>query len=106
MDDFHCSYLTGHSGISRMQSWLSSHFYFPNINTIIADYVATCDHYWQVKSSNYTWSHIAMDIVSGFTPVMVNGVSYDAVLVTIDLFSSHVHFTAINTRFSADNLAE
>ncbi|KAG0686500.1 hypothetical protein C6P40_003929, partial [Pichia californica] len=52
-------------------------------------YVATCDHYWQVKSSNYTWSHIAMDIVSGFTPVMVNGVSYDAVLVTIDLFSSH-----------------
>jgi putative transposase len=119
LDDFHTSYLAGHPGVSRMTLWLTKHFYFPKMHTIIKDYVGTCDHCWQVKSKTFTpgslqpletpvsrWSHISMDIVSGFTPITAQGITYDSVLVTVDLFSNHVHFTPINANFSGDNLVE
>jgi len=51
------------------------------------------------------WSHIAIDIVNGFPSVTYNNSTVNAVLVIIDIFSSHVHFHPINFSFSGSDLA-
>ncbi|OXT14587.1 hypothetical protein B9K06_25600, partial [Bacillus sp. OG2] len=119
LDNFHTSNLAGHPGINRMQAWLSQKFYFPRMTQIIHDYVTSCETCCRANAPNRTlgllqapeiplsrWSHIAADIVSGFTPVTFEGRTVNAVLVIVDIFSSHVHFHLLNTKHSGTDLIQ
>ncbi|GMM46840.1 hypothetical protein DAPK24_034150 [Pichia kluyveri] len=73
-----------------MQKWLSKHFYFPRMFPIIEEYVEsgkTCNPpnrtlgLMQQPTIPITrWSHISMDIVSGFTSTNFQGREVDSAL--------------------------
>lgn len=54
LDYFHTSNLAGHAGMNRMQLWLFSHFYFPNMTKIIHDYVSSCEVCCRANAPNKT----------------------------------------------------
>ena len=119
LDDFHSNCLSGHPGINRMQKWLSKHFYFPRMYPIIEEYVKSCETCNRVNPPNRTlglmqqptipvtrWSHISMDIVSGFTSTSFQGREVDSALVVLDIFSNRVHFYPISNKFSGVDISK
>ena len=119
LDDFHSNCLSGHPGINRMQKWLSKHFYFPRMYPIIEEYVKSCETCNRVNPPNRTlglmqqptipitrWSHISMDIVSGFTSTYFQGREVDSALVVLDVFSNRVHFYPISNKFSGVDISK
>ncbi|GMG20763.1 unnamed protein product [Ambrosiozyma monospora] len=88
-----------------MEKGLSRWFYFPNKSAIIKNYVNSCDVCVRVKAANRSlghlqppptatgrWSHIQMDIVSGFDLVPYFGAQVDAVLVIVCRVKKRLNF--------------
>ena len=99
-----------------MQKWLSKHFYFPRMFPIIEEYVEsgkTCNPpnrtlgLMQQPTIPITrWSHISMDIVSGFTLTNFQGREVDSALVILDIFSNRVHFYPISNKLSGEDISK
>ena len=102
-----------------MQKWLSKHFYFPRMFPIIEEYVESGKTCNRVNPPNRTlglmqqptipitrWSHISMDIVSGFTSTSFQGREVDSALVILDIFSNRVHFYPISNKLSGEDISK
>ncbi|KAH3666547.1 hypothetical protein WICMUC_005616, partial [Wickerhamomyces mucosus] len=113
---YHSSLLGGHTGATRLVTWLKQMYFFPSMSQIVETYVSQCQVCSRVKSANHTkgylqkpeepgrrWEHIAIDIVSGLTEVTnsENGEMNNAVIVIMDSFSHHTRLFPINTKFDS-----
>lgn len=112
----HESRFACHPGMSRTQSLLKRHFWWPTMVTDSRAFVSACSVCARGKASNKPpagllrplpvpgrpWSHIAVDFVTGLPSSQGNTV----VLTIVDRFSKAVHFVALPKLPSALETAE
>ena len=112
----HDSKIAGHFGQDKTGELLTRNFYWPKMTEWINDYVRSCDVCQRNKASRHkrygllqalepawsAWSSISMDFVVDL-PVSAG---YTQVWVVVDRFTKMAHFIPLNTKTTAQNLAE
>lgn len=112
LDSYHSSLFGWHAGITRLSKKLKSYFYFPRMYERIINYVANWEICQRVNSNCHAgslqkpaaspgrWEEIFVDIFSFFfSATQRRGHAVTAVLVIVDRFSSHCHFTRLQPTF-------
>ena len=112
----HDSIEAGHMGVKKTLKALQRKYYWNNLNSEVAEYVATCDVCQRTKAPRHKpygelsslpvpegpWRSWSMDFVVGFP--LVNGL--DAILVLCDRFSKLAIYRAVAVTITAQDLAE
>ena len=116
----HCAPAAGHPGSRRWLQWLRPRYHFPDMTTTVEQYVRSCHECQTVKynASKPTgvmqpselptgrWVLIATDLITGFPKVDFEGRTVDAILTIVDKFSNRVHFHAVLSTLSTDDLVQ
>lgn len=116
MQALHSSAVGGHSGITATYSRIKQLFYWPQMKSIIQNYVQSCEICQQAKSEHIrtpgllqllqvpqqAWEIVSLDFIEGL-PVSDR---FNAILVVIDKFTKYGHFIPIKHPFTALQIAQ
>lgn len=112
---FHNSALGGHSGERATYQRIKLLFYWPNMKSIIADYVKKCPICQKNKSENVpypgllqplpvpemAWTQISMDFVEG----LPKSQDKEVILVVVERMTKYAHFIALKHPYKAQDIA-
>jgi hypothetical protein len=112
MDELHKRPYTGHPGYQKMITTTRKQFYWPGLKRDIADYLAKCIEYQQLKAehqhpigllqplpiSKWKWETISMDFITGLPK---SAKKNDAIMVVVDKLSKSVHFIPVKSTCKA-----
>ncbi|GAB2295080.1 hypothetical protein Dimus_038336 [Dionaea muscipula] len=116
LTEAHSSWFSIHPGSTKMYRDLREHFWWSGMKRFVAEFVAKCLVYQQVKIEHqrpagklqnlpipeWNWEHVTMDFVSGL-PLTWKG--HDAVWVIVDKLTKSAHFLPVKMTFSLERLA-
>lgn len=116
LHEAHDATTSGHLGRHKMLARLQSHFYWPNMDRTIRDYVRTCPACQHNKPSSQppfgllqplpiperTWKDVSIDLITAL-PVTASG--HDAIVVVVDRLSKMIHCIPTVTAIKAPELA-
>ena len=113
----HNAAYSGHLGITKTQRLLERHYWWPNINFDIRQYIRTCDSCQRMKARSTqkagtlmplpipdrNWDSVSMDLITSL-PVTKRGNS--AILVMVDRLSKMVHLAATTNSVNAVGIGD
>jgi len=111
----HASAVGGHSGFPVTYARVSQLFYWPNMKTMIKDWVQACHICNQAKPDrqkypgllqplpipDQAWQMITMDFIEG----LPRSNRYNCILAVVDRFSKYAHFIPLSHPFTALTVA-
>jgi hypothetical protein len=116
MDELHKGPYTSHPGYQKMITATRKQFYWPGLKKDIAEYLAKCIEFQQVKEEHqhpevllqplpipeWKWETISMDFITGLpTSTKKN----DAIMVVVDKLRKSTHFIPIKSTWKAIDIA-
>lgn len=115
LQSLHSSPLGGHSGFPVTYRRIRNLFAWPNLKTMIKQYVVHCTVCQQAKPERvkyprwlqplvvpeYAWQVVSLDFIEGL-PISHN---FNYILVVVDKFSKYAHFVALKHPFTALQVA-
>ncbi|GJP61803.1 hypothetical protein CLOP_g18929 [Closterium sp. NIES-67] len=113
IQEVHDAKCSGHFGVDKTFKMLQHHYYWPNANHDVQQYVASCPTCQLMKSSRQKlvgllqplepptkpWTHVSMDFVTGLP---AGASQNDAVLVVVDRLMKMAHFAPCRTTITAE----
>jgi hypothetical protein len=106
----------GHEGVQRTLHRLRRDFHFPNMRSVVQDFVRACPTCQRYKSEHLhpagllmplpiptvVWADIGLDFIEALP--RVNGKS--VILSVVDRFSKYCHFIALGHPYTAESVAQ
>ncbi|XP_016681206.1 uncharacterized protein [Gossypium hirsutum] len=116
LEEFHCSVIDGHAGISRTLHRLAANFYWPSMRKDVQQFVCECVVCQTMKASQLTpagllqslplptqvFEELIMDFITGLLSYFGKMV----IFVVVDRLSKYAHFFALPSTFTSMKLAE
>ena len=116
IEEHHDAIIFGHGGIDKTAESVKRNYYWPGMDSTIADFIRTCDACQRNKPRNRRpagllqpiplpekrWEQVTMDLITSL-PRTKDG--YDAIFVVVDRLTKMVHFIPTTTRVTAPQLA-
>jgi hypothetical protein len=113
----HDSKVAGHFGQGKTLELMTRHFFWPNLEKWVEDYVRSCDECQRNKSPRHArfgllqplelsyrpWSSISMDFI---IELPESGEGYSSIWVIVDRFTKMAHFVPLKKPATAENLAK
>ena len=119
--EHHDTPIAGHFGIAKTFELLSRKFYWPNLRTILGDYISSCTTCQLNKPAREKpsgllqplpvperpWDTITVDFIVKLPPSTQQGstIPYDSILVIVDKLTKMAHFEACHESMNAQELA-
>ena len=117
LDEIHKTPYSGHLDYQKNITMLRKEYFWPNMNTEVAEYIARCFECQQVKTEhqhpvgllqplpipNWKWEIISLDFI---TRLPRNHNLNDSIMVVVDKLSKTTHFITVKTTYKAANIAD
>lgn len=121
LQQFHDAPVAGHFGFAKTFELLTRKFYWPNLRTILQDYISsctTCNLNKPHRQKPYgllqplpiperPWDSISIDFIVKLPPSISKGntTAFDSILVVVDRLTKMAHFEPCNESITASELA-
>ena len=116
-DEIHKTPYSGHPGYQKTITMLRKKYFWPNMKTELAEYIARCFECQQMKTEHqhlagllqplpipsWKWEIISLDFV---TRLPRNQNLNDSIMVLVDKLSKESHFIPVKTTYKAANIAD
>ena len=117
LDEIHKTPYSGHPGYQKTITMLRKEYFWPNMKTEVAEYIARCFECQQVKTEHqhlagllqplpipsWKWEIISLDFITGMPK---NQNQNDYIMVVVDKLSKAAHFIPVKTIYKAANIAD
>ena len=117
LDEIHKTSYSGHRGYQKTITMLSKEYFWLNMKTKVAEYIARCFECQQVKTEHqhpagwlqplpipsWKWEIISLDFITGLPR---NQNQNDSIMVVVDKLSKAAHFIPVKTTYKAANIAD
>ena len=117
LDEIHKTPYSGHLGYQKTITMLRKEYFWPNMKTEVAKYIARCLECQQVKNEHqhpagllqplpipsWKWEVISLDFITGLPK---NQNQNDSIMVVVDKLSKASHFIPVKTTYKATNIAD
>ena len=116
LNEIHKTPYSGHPSYQKTITMLRKEYFWPNMKTELAEYIAICFEFQQVKTEHqhpagllqplpipsWKWEIISLDFVIGLPR---NQILNDSIMVVVDKLSKAAHFIPVKTTYKAANIA-
>ena len=116
LDEIHKTPYSCHPGYQKTITMLRKEYFWPNMKTEVAEYIARCFECQQVKTEyqhpegllqplpipTWKWEIISLDFVTGLPR---NQNLNDSIMVVVDKLSKAAHFIPVKSTYKAANIA-
>ena len=117
LDEIHKTPYSGHLGYQKTITMFRKEYFWPNMKTKVAEYIARCLECQQVKTEHqhpagllqplpipsWKWEIISLDFITGLPK---NQNQNDSIMVVVDKLSKAAHFIPVKTTYKAANIAD
>lgn len=117
LNETHKSPYSGHPGYQKMLTMLRKEFFWPNMKSEVAEFLARCLECQQVKAEHqhpasllqplpipeWKWEVISVDFITGLPK---NRKQNDSIMVVVDKLSKAAHFIPVKSTYKAVNVAD
>ena len=117
LDEVHKTPYSGHPGYQKTVTMLRKEYFWPNMKSEVAEYIARCLDCQQVKTEHqhpagllqplpipsWKWEVISLDFITGLPR---NQNQNDSIMVVVDKLSKTTHFIHVKTTYKASNIAD
>ena len=117
LDEVQKTIYSGHPGYQKTVTMLRKEYFWSNMKSEVAEYIARCLYYQQVKTEHqhpasllqpspipsWKWEVISLDFITGLPR---NQNQNDSIMVVVDKLSKVAHFIPIKTTYKAANIAD
>ena len=117
IDEIHKTPYSSHPGYQKTITMLRKEYFWPNMKTEVAEYIARCLECQQVKTEHqhpagflqplhipsWKWEVISLDFITGLPR---NQNQNDSIMVVVDKLSKAAHFISVKTTYKAANIAD
>ena len=111
--------LAGHFGSERTLHLLRRHWFWPQMEDQVKEYIASCDICQRTKTKRHRpfgelqslpvperpWQEISMDFITDLPPSRRGNDAFDAILVVIDRFTKYARYVPCRKTMNAEQLA-
>ena len=117
LNEIHKTPYSGHPGYQKTITMLRKDYFWPNMKNELAEYIAKCFDYQQVKTEHqhlagllqplpipsWKWEIISLDFITGLPR---NQNLNDSIMVVVDKLSKSAHFIHVKTSYKDENIAD